>query len=105
MTPSTTNYGGGGGGGFSGGGSIGAAGITKFPRTQFGVAAVSGSLQDYIPSTFVAYDEALAEGRDLLANSPKTVVEAAHNQAPSSAQKARIALIQDVNGNPIIVAR
>jgi hypothetical protein len=106
MTASTTtNSGGGGGYSGSGFGSGGGSRPTRYPVTQFGVASVSGSLQDFTPSTFLAYDKALATGRDILANPPKTVVEAAHNQVNSGTQKARIALIQDANGNPIIVVR
>lgn len=106
MTASNTTSTGG-GGGYSGGGFGSGAGSrpTRYPVTQFGVASVSGSLQDFIPSTFLAYDKALATGRDILANPPKTVAEAAHNQEYSGTQKARIALIQDANGNPVIVAR
>jgi len=66
---------------------------------------VSGSLQDFTPSTFLAYDKALAEGREILANPPKTIAEAARSQEGGSAQKARIAVIQDANGDPVIVAR
>ncbi|HXX43199.1 MAG TPA: hypothetical protein VEJ38_00620 [Candidatus Acidoferrales bacterium] len=97
----------GGGAGYSGGGfsSGGGSRPVKYPVTQFGVASVSGSLQDFTPSTFLAYDKALATGRDILANPPKTVVEAAHNQENSGAQKARLALIQDANGAPVIVVR
>ena len=101
-TSSTTNNSGGGGysGGFSGGSKL-----TAYPCTRFGVASVSGSLQDFTPSTFLAYDQALAEGRAILANPPKPIGEVAHDQPSAPLQKAKLALIQDANGYPVIVAR
>jgi len=103
MTPSASNQGGG-GGGYSGGFSGGTK-LPSYPCTRFGVASVSGSLQDFTPSTFLAYDQALAEGRDILANPPKPVGEVAHLQPSAPLQRAKLALIQDANGHPVIVAR
>lgn len=104
----TSTVGGGGvGSGASSSYSAGGGGmrLPNYPRTQFGVASVSGSLQDFTPSTFLAYDKALAEGRDILANPPKTIAEVAHDLPAASNQKAKIAVIQDANGDPVIVAR
>ena len=106
-SPITSNNGSGGGGssGFSGGGSVGGSHLSAYPRRQFGVASVSGTQQDYVPSTFVAYDQALAEGRDILSNPPKTVVEAAHAQVAAPAGKAKFAFVQNANGDAVIVVR
>jgi len=108
-SPITSNSGasGGSGGssGFSGGGSVGGPRLPAYPRTQFGVLAASGTQQDFVPSTFLEYDRALAEGRDILSNPPKTVVEAAHTQAVAPAGKARFTFVQNANGDPVIVVR
>lgn len=104
----TSNSGGGGsygGAGFGGGLSGGGTRLASYPVAHFGVASVSGSQQDYVPSTFVAYDKALAEGRDILANPPKSVVEAAQAQASTHTEKAKLALVQDDYGNAIVVSR
>lgn len=102
---SSSGGGGYGGGGFGGGLSGGGTKLASYPVAHFGVASVSGSQQDYVPSTFVAYDKALAEGRDILANPPKSVVEAAHEQVGTQTEKARLALVQDDHGNAIVVSR
>lgn len=102
----TSNGGGGGyGGGGLGGGSSSGNKLTNCPRAQFSVAAVSGTQQDYVPSTFVSYDKAVAEGRNILAAPPKSIVEAAHEQAEAHAEKAKLALVQDYNGNAVVVLR
>lgn len=105
--PLTFSGGGGGGygGGGVGGGSSSGSRLPSCPRAQFSVSAVSGTQQDYVPSTFVSYDKALAEGRDVLAAPPKTVAEVAHEQAIGRAEKAKLALVQDSRGNAIIVVR
>jgi len=102
MTPGPVSAG---GGGFGGGYSSGGSKPTSCPTARFSVTSVSGSQQDYVPSTFVVYDNALAEGRDILANPPKSVAEAAHEQPSVPAEKARISFIQDVNGKATIVVR
>lgn len=94
-----------GGGGFGGGYSAGGIKLPSYPVACLGVTSVSGSQQDYVPSTFVAYDKALAEGRAILSAPPKSVAEAAREQGSSRTEKAKLALVQDDYGNAVIVPR
>jgi len=101
-----TNGGGGGfGGGFGGGLSSAGNRLPAYPLANFNLAAVSGTQAEYVPSTFVSYDQAVAEGREILATPPKTLVQAAREQASTRTDKARFALVQDRNGNAVIVTR
>jgi len=99
------NGGAGGFGGGFGGGLSGGNRLSAYPLANFNVAAVSGIQAEYIPSTFVSYDQAVAEGREILTTPPKTLVQAAHDQANAHPNKAKFALVQDRNGNAVIVTR
>jgi hypothetical protein len=104
MTPSPTTSGGG-GGGFGGGSSCGGGKLTSYPVARFNVTSVSGSQQDYIPSTFVSYDEAVAAGRAILNAPPKSLDEVARETSTNRRETAKLALVQDANGNAIIQPR
>ncbi len=62
FSASSTSYAGGGAGGAGGIGSGGSGAVLHVPPTHFEVRTVSGSASDYVPSTFVSYDSAVAEG-------------------------------------------
>jgi hypothetical protein len=99
------NAGGGGFGSGLGGNSMGRGKLTDYPKARFGVASVSGTQHDYVPSTFVSYDKALAEGRAVLATPPQSPAEAARQQVTAHTEKAKLALVQDDYGNAVIVPR
>lgn len=117
-----TRVGGSAGSGLSGGGASGAGGSyssgSAFRRsalTLFHVTVVTG--EEYVPSSFVAYDQALASGRAQRANNvymsfdqavaKGLAVEAVEHYVPAVAQppnhgasreKSRLVFIQDNNG-------
>jgi len=93
-----------GGGGFSGGFGGGNR-LVSYPLALFSVTSVSGSQQEYVPSIFVSYDNAIATGQRLLDTSPLTVAEAARQQANTRPDKAKVALVQDHNGKAVIVSQ
>lgn len=106
MAPSPMSSGsGGGGGGFGGGSSSGGGKLTSYPVARFNVTSVSGSQQDYIPSTFVSYDEAVAAGRAILNAPPKSLDEVARETSTNRRETAKLALVQDANGNAVIQPR
>jgi hypothetical protein len=94
----------GGGGGLSGGFTAGAP-LAHYPLTRFSMTSVSGSQQEFVPSVFVSYDKAVAEGQNLLDTPPLTVAEAARRQGNTHSEKAKIALVQDNNGKAVTVSR
>lgn len=105
--------GGGSGTGFgttSGGGAGGAAvpgGVGHLPHyapTRFQVTNVTGT-PDYIPSTFIPYNNAVTEGNVTLASVPETVGQAAQLNRETPKVKAKLALVQDRHGNAVIEPR
>jgi hypothetical protein len=100
---STSGGSGAGSGGF-GGSSIGSRPLSS-PPAHFNATNVSGSRDSYVPSTFVSYDAALAAGKQLIDTPPLTVAEAARRQASAHPEKAKLALVQDDYGRPMIVRR
>jgi hypothetical protein len=105
--PTSSGSGSGGGGGLGGGFSGGSIGgrLTYYPLARFSVTTVSGTQQDYVPSTFVSYDQAVATGQNELDMPPLTVAAAARQQANTHPEKAKIAVMQDDRGKVIIVSR
>lgn len=105
-TAGSTTSGGSGGGGFSGGSgggfSSGGSKLPSYPVAHFNVTSVSGSQQDYIPSTFVSYDDAVAAGRAILDAPPKSLDQVARESGSSHRQMAKLKLVQDANGKPVI---
>lgn len=108
-SPLTAN--GGGGGGYGGGGGGGAdTSVNKlpsYPRACLAMAAVSGSRAEYVPSTFVAYDKALADEQQVDDTPAPTVAEAARAQraAAATSEKSKFRVVQNYYGYPIAVPR
>ncbi|HVB86221.1 MAG TPA: hypothetical protein VNK23_06090 [Candidatus Dormibacteraeota bacterium] len=106
-TPNLLTYSAGGGAGFGGEG----AGPTNFntlphiPPARFQATAVSGNSNDFVPSTFVPYKIAVAEGRWILAETPRSLGEFARSYDASSRAKAKFELVQDHHGHPVIRRR
>jgi hypothetical protein len=90
-----------------GGGASGGAGkptfpsLYDYPRTIFGSIAVTGD-GDFVPSSFVPFQQAVKEGQSALAAEHTTVAEAARANSIAPKEKARIALVEDAAGNPVI---
>lgn len=66
------------------------------------MGTVDGNAGDYVPSTFVSYDKALAEGRALLAARPISLGQFARENQPAATAKAKFELVQDHHGYPVI---
>ncbi|HTR46348.1 MAG TPA: hypothetical protein VMM16_03040 [Verrucomicrobiae bacterium] len=103
--PSSANSSGGGGGYGGGWGSSGGTRLTQYPLAHFAVTSVSGSQQDYVPSTFVAYNQAISHGQEILDAPPKTVAEAARENSIARMQKARVVVVQGPNGEMVVTSR
>jgi hypothetical protein len=104
-SPITSNSGGGSAGYGGGGFSIGPSSfrtLPHFPPAHFAVKAVEGNAGDYVPSTFVPYAKALAEGRALLAARPVSLGQFARENQVTVTPKAKIELVQDHHGYPVI---
>jgi hypothetical protein len=87
------------GGAGIGGGSIGGSGaILHVPPTRFAMRAVSGSASEYIPSTFMAYDSAVAEGKASIAARPEPLGTFAEESIKPAAKNAKLQIVQKQDG-------
>jgi hypothetical protein len=93
---------GGGGGGFSGGGA-GTGALPNHPRAQFKMSAVSGSDSSFIPSGYLPFDSAVAEGQAILDAEKKTPAEAAAAESIVPKPHAKVVVVQAANGDPIVI--
>lgn len=92
------------------GGSIGGATLTppafpslvSIPPTHFAVSRVGGSDSDFIHSSFRSFDQAVAEGKSVLAIQARTLAQAAEENGKTQKAKARLAIVQDASGNVIL---
>ena len=85
LPSATTNSGGGGYGG-----SMGSADFSDsnhIPQTQFSVVIAHGSAQDYVPSTFMCFTQAVKIGEAALAYQEKTLGELAREYRAEKARK------------------
>ncbi len=102
--PST---GGGGGAGGLGGGGLGGGSSTNLlpahPPAQFKMIAVSGSDATFIPSGYLPFDSAVAEGQAILDAEKKTPAEAAAASSIVPKPHAKVAVVQGANGDPIVI--
>jgi hypothetical protein len=95
-----TYSGGGGGGGALSGGSTGSR-LPNYAPAQFATAAASGSDSTFAPSTFLTFDQAVAEGKAEALAVHKSLAEvAAENNARAKA-KAKYAFVQDTSGRVV----
>jgi len=95
------------GGTIGGGPSLGVVHFQSLPSYAphtYIVTGVSGTAEDYTPSTFLTFDEAVAEGTATYAP-PKTVAEvAADMRAEKEArEKAKVIVEQDTRGKVVLV--
>jgi len=85
------------------GGASGSASapIPHIPATHYNVTAASGSAADFVPSSFVTFEQAVAAGHAAQAR-PKTIVEAAAENKSVERPKAKFELVQDDSGQAVI---
>jgi hypothetical protein len=89
-----------GGGGFGGGG---ASRPTAYPRAHFKMSEVSGSDASFIPSGYLPFDRAVAEGQAILDAEKRTPAEAAAATSIVPKPHAKVSVVQDANGDPIVI--
>ncbi len=101
-----SNGGGGGGGGFGGGGLGGGTAGSSLPASppaHFKMNAVSGSDASFIPSGYLPFESAVAEGQAILDAEKKTPAEAAAASSIVPKPHAKVAVVQGANGDPIVI--
>jgi hypothetical protein len=72
------------------------------PRAVFSTTAVSGSAQDFYPSTFVLFKDAYDQGKASLNTPPKTLAEIAAEYRQTPRAKAKVIFTQDAYGDAVI---
>ena len=95
-----TQSGGGGGGGFGGGGT---GPLPARPPAHFKMSAVNGSDATFIPSGYLPFDRAVAEGQAILDSEKKTPAEAAAATSIVPKPHSKVAVVQDADGDPIVI--
>lgn len=91
----------------TGGGVGGGAGKPSFPTlldpppATFASIAVDGTC-DFVPSSYLPFQQAVKEGQSLLDAKHISLAEAARANNIAPKEKARIALVEDAVGNPVI---
>jgi len=78
--------------------------MSSAPVATFHMSVEFGS-DDFIPSTFVPFEQAVAQGRALNTSRPKTLAQAAAEFRATKKPKAEVAFVQDDSGKAIMVAR
>ena len=71
------------------------------PTTRFLMRVMNGTNEDFVPSSFMNFDEAVAKGVADLAAKPKSIVEVAQENRAEQHAKAQVNFVQDANGHPI----
>lgn len=103
---SPTGTGGSGGGGSIGGGGL--SGVSSFttlpsrPPATFGSAAISGNDADFVPSTFLPFEKAVAAGQAMLDAEHASVADTARANSATPKTKARVALVENAVGDPVM---
>jgi hypothetical protein len=103
--PGPTNGGASGGGGSIGGGGLSGVGFSTLPshpRASFASIAISGTDAEFVPSTFLPFENAVAAGQAVLDAQHASVAQAAEVNSRAPKAKAKLALIEDATGNAVI---
>jgi hypothetical protein len=101
----TSGGGSGGGGGSIGSGGLSGASFTTLPSrpsATFGSAAISGSDADFVPSTFLPFEKAVAAGHAIIDAEHNSVADAARANSATPRMKARVALVENAVGDPVM---
>jgi hypothetical protein len=100
--------GGGGAGGGTGGGGIGGNGgarLQSYPRASFEANTVSGGDPSFAPSTFLSFDQAVAEGKAIIAADQKSLAQTAAENSATPKAKAKVTFVQDAEGKVVPTAQ
>lgn len=101
--PGPTGNGTSSGGGYSLSGMTIRPGLPSYPGARLDATAVSGGDPSYAPSTFMSFEQAVAEGNAENA-APKTLAQVAAENSSAPKAKAKFAFVQDANGRVVPVA-
>lgn len=84
---------------------LGVAVLPQYPPANFQTLALSGSVADFFPSTFVAYNEALDKGMAFAAmdSQKTTVVEVANETRAAHKNPAKAFFVRDAHGNAVLI--
>jgi hypothetical protein len=103
--PGVTSGGASGGGGVSGGGGSSGVSFTTLPSrppATFASAAISGTDADFVPSTFLPFESAVAAGQAILDAEHASVAQAAEANSRARKAKAKVSVVEDATGNAVI---
>jgi hypothetical protein len=98
--PTATSTGAGTGGSLSG---TSGARLPKYPAANFSATAVSGGDPSYSPSTFLTFEQAIAEGKAVEAANQKSLAQIAAENSNTPKTKAKFAFVQDAQGKVVPV--
>ncbi len=96
------------GGGSSGSGGIGggaSARLPTYPRATFDVTAVSGGDPSFAPSSFLSFEQAVAEGKAINDADRKSLAQVAAENNAALKAKAKFSFVQDANGKVVPTAQ
>ncbi len=79
--------------------------LPGYPRATFDVSAVSGGDPSFAPSTFLSFDQAVAEGKAINAASQKSLAEIAAQNSTVPKSKARFTFVQNADGKVVLAAQ
>ncbi|MGB9404131.1 MAG: hypothetical protein WCA98_11360 [Candidatus Acidiferrales bacterium] len=71
--------------------------LASRPTPSFRGTSAKGSASTFVPSTFVQYKDALAEGRAAEATTPKPLAQVAAEYRETKREKARFAIVGEGN--------
>ena len=69
------------------------------------MSAVSGGDPSFAPSTFLSFDQAVAEGRAILAADQKSLGQVAAENSSRQKAAVKFTFVQDADGNVVPAAR
>jgi hypothetical protein len=76
--------------------------VISNPPTQFAATVVSGTAQDFVPTTYASYDQAIAQGRAALAIKQKSLGEVAQEYNHEAKVKAQFTFEQNESGQAMV---
>jgi hypothetical protein len=100
--PSNGTNGGGGGGGGAISGGVGFSTLPGHPAASFAATSISGTDAEFVPSTFLPFESAVAAGKAALDAEHASVAQVAEANSRAPKAKAKFALIEDATGNAVI---
>jgi hypothetical protein len=76
--------------------------LVNYPAAVLNSVVVSGTVQDFVPTTYVSYDKGVADGQAALAAKPKSLGEVAQEYSHQTRAKAKLAFVQNAYGYAVI---